>query len=910
MKATRNRTYMTYTGKTKSIKTRLHHVTLMTILVFVVIATSLYFAAQQTWVRADRIVVDRLQQTIENSHNSRDFGQLYSRINVFRNTFFGNDVFLKSEGQAIREDLKALQLNVRDLQLKKLLELLSQQLDSYLQRGVWINNLLSWRSEQDDDLDDLLLLLQELITEQIVAVALQGGDISHYDQLVQLISGYRESLLVIAKLNAEEDRATVLAARIKDLPPLSSELDNLTLRLRSLTASEPQFARFGRHLVSRVSYYKYLMQLYQLEMIQLNRQNIALGVLTNQILDTMERYDRRMASMSMQARNDLEGTINVMIASILGLLTFLAILAWRGHHRVFKEHIQSPMDLISRRLTDFQNGDHTTPLNLGRQDEWGEIEGIFNGMIHALQDSVDALRDSEARYREIFTNTTEGIFRSTISGQFLELNPAAVSMLGCESATEAKSYFTDIGQQLFIDPELREKMVRKIQHETAYLNFETAMKRKDGKIFWCAINNYLIRDEEGNALYIDGTIKDVTARRAAQESLQEMKVYLQNIIDSMPSVLIGLDSDMRIILWNKKAQQESDVSADDAKGQLMTHVCRLFETDNYLPQLHKTLKTHQPSRFRKVESRKKAADGSSRYFDLLVYPLSSGEDSGLVIHMDDVTERVRFEEHMVRSEKMQSVGSLASGLAHEINNPLAAILQNVQVLSRRLSPELRQNKEAAEELGTTIEVISQYVKQRGCEKMLQSISDAGQRTAKIVANVQSFSRTDSGNFSTCSVADLIERTLDLASSDYDMRHRYNFQKIKIVRDFQAVPEIYCEMSQVQQVLLSLFKNAAQAMSHHRESPCLTVRVNNSDAEHVCIQVEDNGPGMDDELCSRIFDPFYTTKDVGFGSGLGLSIAYFIVTQIHSGNLSVTSGVGRGSRFDIVLPVKQHSTGGI
>lgn len=110
---------MAYTGKNKSIKARLHQVTLMTILIFIVVATSLYFAAQHAWISADRIVEDRLQQTIENSQNSRDFGQLYSRINVFRNTFFGNDALLKSEGREIQEDLKKLQLNVRDQQLKK-----------------------------------------------------------------------------------------------------------------------------------------------------------------------------------------------------------------------------------------------------------------------------------------------------------------------------------------------------------------------------------------------------------------------------------------------------------------------------------------------------------------------------------------------------------------------------------------------------------------------------------------------------------------------------------------------------------------------------------------------------------------------------------------------------------------------
>lgn len=875
---------------------------MITAIAFLVLGAGIFVATETIWDKADRIVEIRLRQIRHNSNINREFGRLYSRINVFRSTFFGDDEFLRTEGRAIRVQLDSLRASVVEPHLKSLLDNLATQVDRYRARGTWINTLLAWRHGQDTDLNEFLRILEELLAERIVEVALAGGDSVYYDQLVLLLSGYRESLLEIAKLNAEENRDVVLASGPDDPPPLESELEHLALRLQTLTASEFPVARYGRHLISRVDYYRHLMRLYQLEMIQLNRQNADLETLTRQILAQMERLDEGVVAVAGQTIDDVRQAIDRTIAVVFGLLILPAFFSWHLYQKLFRDHIQAPMNQVSQRLNDFHNGDHAALMKLDRHDEWAGIEDVFNRMVVALRDNVAALRDSEKRYREIFTNTTEGIFRVTLDGRFVELNPAAVNMLGCGSVEEAKAYFVDVGRQLYHDPQVYEEMIERLHEQGTVLNQEALMRRKNGALFWGIVSSYLIRDEDSDVLYLEGTVRDISERHQALESLRQMKVHLQNIIDSMPSLLICLDHDMKVSLWNKKAARENAIVENNAKGRPLHEVCTLFEPDCYLAELQNTLATRQPSRVSKIESGRKASDGHSRYFDLLIYPLSQSENYGVVIHVDEVTERVRFEEQMVRSEKMRSVGSLASGLAHEINNPLAAILQNVQVLTRRLSPDLSQNKVIAEELGTSMDVVSEYVKRRGCKQMLQAIAESGQRAARIVANVQSFSRNDDVPFVSCSLAELIERTLDLASSDYDMRHHYNFQNIRIVREFDAVPSVSCEMSQIQQVLLILFKNAAQAMTRHSAAPRLTVRLNRVDRGHVRIQVEDNGQGMDAENCRQIFDPFYTTLDVGSGSGLGLSIAYFIVTQTHGGNLSVSSAEGRGTCFDIVLPV--------
>ncbi|MDX2479763.1 MAG: PAS domain S-box protein, partial [Desulfuromusa sp.] len=536
------------------------------------------------------------------------------------------------------------------------------------------------------------------------------------------------------------------------------------------------------------------------------------------------------------------------------------------------------------------------------------IEVVFNQMLVDLQKGFSALQESEQRYREIFNNATEGIFRSTLAGKLFELNPAAVSMLGFDSAEEAISALSDLGCQLYQDPQAREQMLEKLFKQGRTFNYESIMRRKNGDVFWSSLNNHLVRDDDGEVLFIEGTIRDISAQKTAHESLRQLQIYLQNIIDSTPSILIAVDVDMKVTLWNKQVEQESLLSAEEVKGLFVADACNLFDPSVCLPKLTETLHTRKPTRIQKAESLKKRQDGRSRYFDILIYPISQAEADGAVIHMDEVTERIYLEEVMVRSERMQSIGGLAAGLSHEINNPLAVILQSVQVLSRRLSPDLEQNRKTAQELGTTIEVIVEYIGLRGCDKMLHSILNAGQRAAKIVENVQSFSRSGGSNLIPCSISNLLERTVELAGSDHDMRHHFDFKKIRIVRDYQSVPDVCCETGQIQQVFLNLLKNAAQALSLNPDDPQITLRISPSGQDHICLQIEDNGSGMDVDVALRIFDPFYTTREVGEGTGLGLSIAYFIVTHNHHGRLSVTSEPGKGSCFEMILPLENEAGG--
>jgi len=286
---------------------------------------------------------------------------------------------------------------------------------------------------------------------------------------------------------------------------------------------------------------------------------------------------------------------------------------------------------------------------------------------------------------------------------------------------------------------------------------------------------------------------------------------------------------------------------------------------------------------------------------------------GAVIRVDDISPRVRIEEMMIQSEKMLSVGGLATGMAHEINNPLAGILQNVQVIKNRTSGFLEKNRKAAEECGTSIETIEMYMQKRGIYPMIETIIESGQRAAQIVGNMLNFSRKSDQKFEPHDICGLLDKTVELASNDYDLKKKYDFRQIKVSREYQSgIPLIPCEPGQIQQVFLNILKNAAFAMNEKYKNippnpadiyePVFTLRVF-MESEMVRVEIEDNGTGMEEKIRRRIFEPFFTTNTVGHGTGLGLSISYFIITENHKGIMTVESIPEKGSKFIIRLPLK-------
>ncbi len=392
----------------------------------------------------------------------------------------------------------------------------------------------------------------------------------------------------------------------------------------------------------------------------------------------------------------------------------------------------------------------------------------------------------------------------------------------------------------------------------------------------------------------DNLAREVSIRRSVETQLKHTQTLLDSILNAMPSGLFALDMNNRIVQCNQQAGDWLGMDHHQLTGMQISRLIPELIDQSLLPGPDEC----EPGLLR-AERVPMDSLHPPLIADVLAYPLPPGQMARLVIRIDDITQRQRMEEIMVQTEKMMTVGGLAAGMAHEINNPLGAILQNLQNIRRRLLPDLSANQRKAEELQLDMQQMQQYLSDREVWRFFDHIQDAGERAAAIVANMLQFSRNDQSQKRRITLGSLLEETFTIAASDLSLGDiQTDVFDEDLERDFDCVP------SEIQQVLLNLLRNASQALENAGtgREPLIRLSAAFSD-EHLVLKVTDNGPGIPSEIASRIFEPFFTTKEVGEGTGLGLSVSYFIVTSHHQGQMRYQPGPGGlGACFELRLPL--------
>ncbi len=518
-----------------------------------------------------------------------------------------------------------------------------------------------------------------------------------------------------------------------------------------------------------------------------------------------------------------------------------------------------------------------------------------------------ALRESEKRFRTVVDQAADAMFVHDLDGRIIDVNQQACDSLGYTREELLGRRVPNVDAELMSRDGMKNAWSRLAPRRP--ITVEGIQQRKDGTTFPVEVRLGLV--ELGGRRAILALARDITERRQTEIEMNRLRNLFKNMIDSMPSVLVGVNSEGRVTHWNSEAQRVTGVSPEDAPGRMLFDVFPQLSVE--MGKVRQAIREQKPQKATKVTTE---VGDQVRFTDLTIYPLIANDIEGAVIRVDDVTERVRLEEMMIQSEKMLSVGGLAAGMAHEINNPLAGILQNAQVIRNRLSAELPKNRRAAQASGTSMEALHAYMGERGILSMLESIMESGRRASQIVDNMLSFSRKSDSHFAPYDLAELLDKTVDLASNDYDLKRKYDFRRIDVIREYDAAtPNVPCEASKIQQVFLNLLKNGAEAMAGHMgDAPadkgvpkrsCFTLRVAPDD-EMVRIEIQDNGPGMDEGTRKRAFEPFFTTKDVGIGTGLGLSVSYFIIAENHGGTMAVESTPGNGAKFIIRMPLERRA----
>ncbi|MFZ0807420.1 MAG: PAS domain S-box protein, partial [Candidatus Sulfotelmatobacter sp.] len=489
--------------------------------------------------------------------------------------------------------------------------------------------------------------------------------------------------------------------------------------------------------------------------------------------------------------------------------------------------------------------------------------------IHVLKDISDR-REAERRYRELFDNIQEGLFFSTPDGRFVEVNDAMVRMLGYTSREELLQ--VDIPTQLYFSPEHRDRQAELMREHGSLRNFESTLRRKDGTPIHVLINAFGLYDHSGTLVQVRGLMLDVTGLRTYQSELHRERDFSAKILSNTQSLILVADT-AGLISYANRRWYDAGFEQRELLGRPLLEMAAPGFVRPLADALQSTLSGQQVDNLELEIAR--GATGTGK-FSANLSPMrdEQGTVTSIVVMLTDITDSEVLRNKLVHAEKMAAVGQLVSGVAHEVNNPLTAILGFADLLME--NPDLPET----------------------ARKDMRVILQEAQRTKQIVQNLLSFARQMPPQRMALQLNAILRRTVQLRSYDF------NSHGVEVIEHLdEELPEVMGDAHQLQQVFLNILNNAYDAV-HEIGRPARIEIMSTKSGDGVEVSFRDNGEGISHP--DKIFDPVVTTKEVGKGTGLGLSICYGIVKE-HSGEILCHNNLGgQGATFIVRLPAAAHT----
>ena len=484
-------------------------------------------------------------------------------------------------------------------------------------------------------------------------------------------------------------------------------------------------------------------------------------------------------------------------------------------------------------------------------------------VIHVLRD-VSERREAERRYQELFNTVQEGVYFSTPDGRFIDVNHALVRMLGYTSKEEVLALDTET---LYARPEERQAVVESL-NTSGRSSREVVLRRKSGASLYALENSVAVRDGNGRIVQYRGLVLDITEAKSFQIQLQRQRDFNTQILNNTQSLILVSDTAGLISYTNRRCLEATGYASDKLLGHRLDEFIAESDLRPWKVAFEKTLSGVPVDN---VEMQIRRQDGSVGRFSINMSPMRGDKElvNSVVIVMTDITELSNMQAKLMHTEKMVAVGQLVSGVAHEVNNPLTAIMGFADLMLE--SPE-----------------VSESVR-----KDLHVIVQEAERTKQIVQNLLSFARQMPKQRKPVDIHEVLRRTVQLRAYDF------NVHGIEISERFATdIRPVLGDAHQLQQVFLNILNNAYDAVNEVAAGRRQVEICTSSSREGVEITFRDSGAGIANP--ERIFDPFFTTKEVGKGTGLGLSICYGIVRQ-HSGEITCRNHASGGASFTVKLP---------
>jgi len=533
--------------------------------------------------------------------------------------------------------------------------------------------------------------------------------------------------------------------------------------------------------------------------------------------------------------------------------------------------------------------------------------------ITARKRAEEKLMSSEETFRSVVESSPMGIFMYRLDANeqlvFTGANPAADRILGIDNS----QFIGKTIQEAF--PPLIETEVPHRYHLAAAdgISWHSEQINYEDKKIKGAYEVHAFQLTPGNmaALFFD-----ITERKQAEEALKNSEERFRQLAESIKEVFWIVSPDWNEVYYVSPAFKDVwQINEKELYQNALLWTDAIVKEDRNKVEdfLHEIQQKIQKGTLNEVifpEYRISRPDGSEKWILARGFPIynENGQVYRVVGIAKDITEMKKTNELIIQTEKMMSVGGLAAGMAHELNNPLGGILQGIQNIQRRLSPDLKSNFEPAKEFGIDLHGLQSYMDKRGIHAIINGVQESGKKASQIISSMLQFSRKSESTLAPINLTESIENVLELAGKDFDLKKKFDFRNIKVIKEFDSnLPLIPCTQTEIEQVILNLLNNAAWAMANEKSAdpPQIILRVH-VEKQMARIEIEDSGPGLDDVVRKRIFEPFFTTKPVGEGTGLGLSVSYMIITNNHKGTMEVESEPGKGTKFIIRLPLDRES----
>ncbi|MBK5653471.1 MAG: PAS domain S-box protein [Rhizobium sp.] len=786
--------------------------------------------------------------------------------------------------QSLSEILKKTRIELAPEQ-QDMIDGVTQRLATYRSGIERISALLSRRAE-------IVAALPPLRDAFDKAVA-ESNDTALASTLSQIQSRIATALLAHNTSAAEQAAQSMRAMSIAD-PALRSAVDNYAEAITAVSVREGQIADIDREVLG------------------------AEGRLIQKVTELLRELSSRRGHVLSRdfARTLAEAKWQSIVLGTAGVLIglFASVLVVRRTVR--------PLARIAGSIRRVAGGEKNAFIpGADLDNETGDIARAAEVFRQTLVDADSAReaalralaeqRLAEESYHKLFEASVEGIYVTTPGGALLNANPALARMMGYATPQDLIKGTDDIASTVYVDPAAREQYQQLMQRDGTVHDYEYQVRSRDGTVLWLSDSATVVRNDEGEVIRYEGTVRDITDQKRAEDAIAEGRRMLQMVIDTVPAVINVKNNELRYVMMNRYMAGIFGVDPQDAIGRTTAELMQRYGAAKTDENDKRVLSVLRELGF--YEEEYKDAAGNMRQWLVNKLPIldQQGEIENIVTVALDIGERKRSEQEMrkakdsaeaalrnlretqnslIEAEKLAALGRLVAGVAHEVNNPVGISLTVASALERKTAIFAAQVERGD-------------LRRSSLNDFLNTARDA---SSQLVANlnraaelIQSFKQVAADrNYSD-------QRTFDLGdlTEQVVMSLRPGLRKHNLTLNVDCEPNLMMNSypGPYGQVLTNLFLNAVAHAFPDGKPGEVEIKVHAAGGDNVEVIFADNGCGMSLDVRRRAFDPFFTTRRDQGGTGLGLHIVYSIVTTRLGGRLSLDSAPGNGTRIQIILP---------